>query len=59
MNYDVTVRFKIKNVINEEDLFIFYNNNYKKAVIDCINENGLFGVAEDKYDVIDIERGDD
>ena len=57
MNVEVTITFRIKNLISKEDLNTFYDGNLFKCTKETIASEGLFGIVEDDFRIVNVERG--
>lgn len=55
MNVGVTVKFKILDLISEEDLDTFYKGDLGECVEEMIKSEGLFGMVEDEFKIIEVE----
>ena len=56
MNIEVTVKFVIPNIIDENTLKEVYNNDLLKCVEQTIKNNGICGVIPNDITVCDAQK---
>jgi len=53
MDAEILVKFRMKRVCDEDELD---NSTFKEVVEGLIEEDGLFDLVEDKFEVVEVRR---
>jgi hypothetical protein len=53
---EVIIKFKINNICSQADLDDSYKGDIDKCVRELIEYEGLFGVAEDDFEILTITK---
>lgn len=52
----VTVQFRANNLIDEDTLKDVFGDDLGAWVRELVAEEGLYGVVEDKFEIVSVER---
>ena len=52
----VTIKFLVKNFVDDIEMEVDPEFDFDKVLKEMLKEEGIFGVAEDEYEVLKIEK---